>query len=143
MAIDTDWLADVHALAQTCEEAARAALGVGQRLLRAKDITQDMFDAVYRDYSLAMQRARDMYYQASHGLVQQITSSADLKGLTAETAALNRSLARLEKTERVLTISLGVVTMVGAIAGVITAPGAGSVEEAYAAGKAIKQAISG
>lgn len=143
MAIDTDWLADVHALAQTCEEAARASLGVGQRLLRAKDITQDVFDQVYRDYTLAMQKARDIYYQASHSLAHEIVSSVDLKALAAETAALNRALATLQKTERVLTISLGVVTMVGAIAGVVAAPGVGSVEEAYAAGKAIKQAISG
>lgn len=143
MAIDTNWLAEVLALAQSCEDVARGALGVGQRLLRAKDITQDEFDQLFRDYSLAMQKARDMYYQASHGLAQQITSSADLKALAAETAELNRSLANLQKTQHVLTISLNIVTLVGAVAGVITAPGAASVEAAYSAAKTVKQVISG
>jgi hypothetical protein len=141
MAIDTEWLAEVLALAQSCEDVARGALGVGQRLMRSKDITQDEFDQLFRDYSLAMQKSRDMYYQASHGLAQQLTSSTDLKALAAETAELNRSLANLQKTERVLTISLNVVTMVGAIAGVITAPGTASVEAAYTAAKTVKQAI--
>jgi hypothetical protein len=143
MAIDTNWLAEVLALAQSCEDIARGALGVGQRLLRAKDITQDEFDQLFRDYSLAMQKSRDMYYQASHGLVQQITSSTDLKSLAAETAELNRSLATLQKTQHVLTISLNVVALVGAVAGVITAPGAASVEAAYSAAKTVKQVISG
>ena len=143
MAIDPDALAQVLSLAQSCEDVARAALGVGQRLLRNKDIAQDVFDQVFRDYSLAMQKARDMYYQTSHGLAQQIVGAADLKELLAQTAELNRSLAGLQKTERVLTISFSVVTAVSAIAGAVTAPSPATLEAAYAAAKSVKQAISG
>src|SRR5258705_12889768 len=102
-----------------------------------------MFDRVFQDYSAAMQKARDMYYQASHGLAAQIASSGDLKALMVETVELNRSLAQLQKTERVLTISFGVVTAVGAIAGAVTVPGTASLEAAYAAAKTLQQAIGG
>jgi hypothetical protein len=142
MAIDTEWLKDVLALAQACEEFARGMLAVGQRQLKAKQITQEAFDQVYSDYALAMQKARDMYYQASSGLVQQITSSADLKALLAETAELNSAVATLQKAAKVMTISLNAVTLVGAITGVIVAPGAASLEAAYAAAKTIKQSIT-
>lgn len=143
MAIDPDALAEVLALAQGCEDVARAALGVGQRLLRDKAITQDTFDKVFQDYSTAMQKARDMYYQASHGLAQDIASAADLKELVAQTAALHRSLARLEKTEHVLTISFSVVTAVAAFAGAVITPSAVTVAAAYAAAKSLKQTIGG
>jgi hypothetical protein len=140
---NTNSLADVLALAQSCEEVARATLGVGQRMLRAKDITQETFDQVFQDYTLAMQKARDMYYEASHGLVQQLLQSAELKALTGETAELNRSLARLQKTEQVLTISFSMVTLVAALATAVMTPGSETLRGAYEAAKTVKDAITG
>src|SRR3954468_22484302 len=101
MAIETDSLTGVFQLAQVCEDVARAALGIAQDQLRTKLITQDVFDQAFQDYGLAMQRARDMYYQASHSLAQQIIHAADLKALTDQTLELKAALARLIKTEHV------------------------------------------
>ena len=93
--MDTSSLTDVLQLAQVCEDLARAALGVSQGQLRTKVIAQDVFDRAFQDYGLAMQKARDMYYQASHGLAQQLISAGDLRTLASETAALKASLASL------------------------------------------------
>lgn len=143
MAIDTDSLTEVLLLAQLCEDIARAALAVAQDQLRAKVIAQDVFDQAFLDYGLAMQKARDMYYQASHSLAQQIIHASDLKTLTAETAALKQGLAKLTKVERVLSISFGVVTLTAAVATAVIAPGSAALKEALAAATALKQAFAG
>jgi ribosomal protein L16 Arg81 hydroxylase len=111
MAIDPDALSQVLQLGQTCEDLARTALGVAQAQLRAKLIRQDEFDQSFQDYNTAMQKARDMYYQASHGLAEQILHAPALKTLTDQTAALNHTLAQLQKTEHVLAISFGAVAI--------------------------------
>ncbi len=143
MAIETDSLTQVLALAQLCEDLARGALAVAQSQLRARTIAQDTFDQAYQDYGLAMQKARDMYYQASHQLAQQIIPTADLKTLTAQTVALNQSLANLNKVEHVLSISFGVVTVVAAVATAVTAPSSASLAGAIGAGKGLALAITG
>jgi hypothetical protein len=143
MAIDPDALTQVLQLGQTCEDLARTALGVAQAQLRAKLITQDEFDKSFQDYSMAMQKARDMYYQASHDLAQQILHGAELKTLTDQTAALNQTLAKLQKTEHVLAISFGALSLVAAIAVAVTAPGTATLAGAYAAGTALKALITG
>jgi len=143
MANDTDSLTEVLLLAQLCEDVARAALTVAQDQLRAKAIAQDVFDQAFQDYGLAMQKARDLYYQASHGLAQQITSSADLKTLTEQTAELKKSLANLQKVEHVLTISFGVVTLVGAVATAVITPSSAALQQALGAATTLKQAITG
>jgi len=143
MAIDTDLLTEVFQLAQACEDIARAALGIAQDQLRAKLITQDVFDQAYQDYGLAMQRARDMYYQASHSLAQQIIHAADLKTLTDQTAELKAALSRLTKTEHILTISFAVVTLAATIATAVTAPNPVTLQAAVAAGMTLKTAITG
>lgn len=143
MATDTDSLTEVLLLAQLCEDVARAALNVAQGQLRAKTIAQEVFDQAFQDYGLAMQKARDMYYQASHGLARQITSSADLKTLTDQTAELKRSLANLQKVEHVLTISFGVVTLVAAVATAVITPSSAALQQALGAATTLKQAILG
>jgi hypothetical protein len=141
--MDTSSLTDVLQLAQVCEDLARAALGVSQGQLRTKVIAQDVFDRAFQDYGLAMQKARDMYYQASHGLAQQLISSGDLRTLAAETAALKASLASLQRTEHVLSISLGVVTVVGAVATAVVTPSAATLQGALSEATKLKQAILG
>jgi len=143
MAIDTDSLTEVFQLAQICEDVARAALGIAQDQLRTKLITQDVFDQAFQDYSLAMQKARDMYYQASHSLAQQIIHAADLKTLTDQTTELKVALARLTKTEHILAISFGVVTLAAAIATAVTAPSEAALRAAVSAGIALKTTITG
>jgi hypothetical protein len=143
MAIDPDSLTEVFRLAQICEDVARAALGIAQDQLRTKLITQEVFDQAFQDYGLAMQKARDMYYQASHNLTQQIIHAADLKTLTDQTAELKASLARLTRTEHILTISFGVVTLAATIATAVTAPGEAALLAAMTAGMALKTAITG
>ncbi len=143
MAIDTDLLAEVLQLAQACEDVARAALGIAQDQLRTKLITQDVFDQAYQDYGLAMQKARDMYYQASHNLAQQIIHAADLKTLADQTAELKSALSRLTRTEHVLAISFGVVTLAASIATAVTAPSETALRGAVSAGMALKTAITG
>jgi hypothetical protein len=141
MAIDADSLTEVLLLAQLCEDVARAALNVAQGQLRAKTIAQEVFDQAFQDYGLAMQKARDLYYQTSHGLARQITSSAELKTLTRETTELKKALASLTKVEHVLSISFGVVTLVAAVATTVTAPSSAALQEALAAARTLKQAI--
>ena len=80
MAIDPDSLKEVFQLTQLCEDVARAALGIAQDQLRTKLITQEVFDQAFQDYGLAMQKARDMYYQASHSLAQQIAAMEGVEG---------------------------------------------------------------
>jgi hypothetical protein len=141
MAIDADSLTEVLLLAQLCEDVARAALTVAQDQLRAKTIAQEVFDQAFQDYGLAMQKARDLYYQTSHGLAQQITSSAELKTLTRETTELKKALSSLTKVEHVLSISFGVVTLVAAVATTVTVPSSAALQEALAAARTLKQAI--
>jgi hypothetical protein len=141
--MDTSSLTDVLQLAQVCEDLARAALGISQGQLRTKVIAQDVFDRAFQDYGLAMQKARDMYYQASHGLAQKLISSADLRTLASETAALKASLASLQRTEHVLSISFGVVTVVGAVATAVITPSAVTLQGALSAASTLKQAIAG
>jgi hypothetical protein len=143
MAIDTEPLTQVLQLAQICEDVARAALGIAQDQLRTKLITQDVFDQAFQDYGLAMQKARDMYYQASHSLAQQIIHAADLKTLTDQTTELKASLARLTRTEHILAISFGVVTLAATIATAVTAPGEAALRAAVTAGTALKTTITG
>jgi hypothetical protein len=143
MAIDPDALPQVLELAQTCEDLARAALGVAQAQLRAKLLTQDEFDKSFQDYGMAMQKARDLYYQASHGLAQQVLHTAELKTLTDQTAAINQTLAKLQKTEHVLAISFGALSLVAAIATAVTAPGTETLEGAYNAVKSLMGLITG
>jgi hypothetical protein len=143
MAIDPNTLQDVLALAQTCEDLARAALKVAQDQLRAKQITQAEFDQAFGDYGVAMQKARDMYYQASHNLAATVAQSADCKTLAAQTKALNDALAHLTKVERVLTISFGVVTLVASIATAVGAPTKAALEGAATAADSLKSAITG
>ena len=133
MAADDDSVALVLALSQACEDLAGAALDAAQARLVAKTMSQDDFNQAYQDYSTAMQRARDMYYQASHSLAQQIASSNDLKNLTKQTADLNKSLANLKSTEKALTISFGVVTAIAAVATAVTAPSAATLGAAATA----------
>jgi O6-methylguanine-DNA--protein-cysteine methyltransferase len=134
MAQDPDTLLCVLALGRACEDLVRAVLDIAQSQLRTRAITQQDFDQAFGDYTTGTQRARDMYYQASHDLAQQIASSADLKRLTDETAALKSSLAKLQTTEHVLAISFGAVTTIAAIATAVTAP---SVDTIGAAAKTI------
>lgn len=143
MAIDPDSLTEVFQLTQLCEDVARAALGIAQDQLRTKLITQEVFDQAFQDYGLAMQKARDMYYQASHSLAQQIIQSADLKTLTGQTAELKAALARLTKTEHVLTISFGVVTVAATIATAVIAPSAPALQAAVTASMTLKTTITG
>jgi len=143
MAIDPDSLTEILQLAQICEDVARAALRIAQDQLRTKLITQDVFDQAFQDYGLAMQKARDMYYQASHSLTQQIIHAADLKTLTDQTAELKASLARLTRTEHILAISFGVVTLAATIAAAVTAPGEAALRAAVTAGTTLKTAITG
>ena len=143
MAIDPDALTHVLELGKTCEDLARGALGVAQAQLRAKLITQAEFDQAFGDYGTAMQKARDMYYQASHDLAQQILHGAELKTLTDQTAALNQTLASLQKAEHILKISFAAVTLVAAVATAVITPGAGTLAGAYAAGTAMKTLITG
>jgi hypothetical protein len=143
MPIDTNALTEVLGLAQACEDVARSALGVAQNQLRTKAIAQEVFDRAFQDYGLAMQKARDMYYQASHGLAQQIMQSADLKRLSDQTAALKQALEHLKTTEHVLSISFGVVTLVAAVATAVTMPGSESLEAALSAVGTLSKAISG
>jgi hypothetical protein len=143
MAIDPTALQDVLQLAQTCEDLARGALGVAQAQLRAQLIPQGDFDQAFGDYGVAMQRARDMYYQASHNLAQQIAQSADIKALTAQTQALNQSIVHLQKIDHVLALSFGVVTLVAAITTAIVTPGTTTLEGAYNAATALKTTFFG
>lgn len=143
MAIDPEALNQILQLGQSCEDLARTALGVAQAQLRAKLITQAEFDQAFQDYGTSMQRARDMYYQASHGLAQQILHAADVKTLTDQTVALSRTLASLQKADHVLKISFAAVTLVAAIATAVVAPGVGTLEGAYAAGAALKTLVTG
>lgn len=141
MAIDPDSLQEVLALAQTCENLARAALRVAQDQLRAKQITQAEFDQAFGDYGVAMQKARDMYYQASHDLAATVAQSADCKALAAQTHALGEALAHVQKIDHVLTISFGVVTLVSTIATAVGAPTTGALEGAAKAAEALRSAI--
>jgi len=143
MAIDPDSLTEVFQLAQICEDVARATLGIAQDQLRTKLITREMFDQAFQDYGLAMQKARDMYYQASHSLAQQIIHTTDLKTLTGQTAELKVALSRLTKTEHILTISFGVVTLAATIATAVTAPSESALQAAVTASLALKTAITG
>lgn len=143
MAIDTDLLTEVLQLAQGCEDVARATLTVAQNQLRAKLIAQDVFDQVFQDYGLAMQKARDMYYQASHGLAQQIIHSADLKALSDQTAELKKALSHLQKAEHVLSISFGVVTLVASVAAAVTTPSSVTLQAALSSATTLKQTITG
>ena len=143
MAIDTDSLTEVLQLAQWCEDLARATLNIAQNQLRTKVIAQDVFDQAFQDYGIAMQKARDMYYQSSHGLAQQIIHSSDLKLLAEQTTELKRSLANLQKAEHVLSITFGVVTLVGAIATAVNTPGSATLREALTVATGLKQTITG
>ena len=143
MAIDTDSLTEVSQLAQACEDVARATLTVAQDQLRAKLIAQDVFDQVFQDYTAAMHKARDMYYQASHGLVQQLLHSADLKTLSAQTVELKKAIASLQKAEHVLAISLGVVTLVGLVGAAVLTPTSDTLKAALGAGMSLKITILG
>lgn len=142
MAINTDSLTEVLQLAQTCEDVARAALGIAQDQLRSKLIAQDVFDQAFQDYGLAMQKARDMYYQASHGLAQRIIHAADLKALTDQTTELKKALAHLNKAEHVLSITFGVVTLVAAVATAVTVPSGTTLQEALTAATTLKTVIT-
>jgi hypothetical protein len=141
MAIDPTSLQEVLALAQTCEGLARAALQVAQDQLRTKQISQAEFDQAFGDYGVAMQKARDMYYQASHNLAATVAQSADCKTLAAQTKALGESLAHVQKVEHVLAISFGVVTLVSSIATAVGAPTKATLEGAASAAEALKSAI--
>lgn len=142
MAIDTDSLTEVLQLAQTCEDVARAVLGIAQDQLRSKLIAQEVFDQAFQDYGLAMQKARDMYYQASHGLAHRIVHSADLKALTDQTTELKKALVHLNKTEHVLSISFSVVTLVAAVATAVTVPSGTTLQEALTAATTLKTVIT-
>ncbi|HET9621246.1 MAG TPA: hypothetical protein VFP84_07765 [Kofleriaceae bacterium] len=141
MAIDPASLQEVLALAQVCEDLARAALKVAQDQLRAKQISQSEFDQAFGDYGLAMQKARDMYYQASHDLAHSVAQGADCKALAAQTKALGESLGRLQKVEHVLAISFGVVTLVASIATAVGAPSEHTLAGAANAANSLKTAI--
>jgi hypothetical protein len=143
MAIDSDSLAEVLKLAQACEDVARATLTVGQNQLRSKLIAQDIFDQVFQDYGVAMQKARDMYYQASHTLAQEIIHGADLKTLIDQTAELKHALVNLQKAEHVLSISIGVVTLVATIATAVLTPTTAALQTAVSATTTLKQTITG
>ncbi|HEX2690611.1 MAG TPA: hypothetical protein VHN14_28540 [Kofleriaceae bacterium] len=143
MAIDNDSLTEVLQLAQTCEDVARATLTVAQNQLRTKLIAQDAFDQVFQDYGVAMQKARDMYYQASHGLVQQILSSTDLKVLVIQTAELKAALVNLKEAEHVLSISVGVVTLIASVATAVITPSSDTLKGAVSAATTLKQTITG
>lgn len=143
MAIDPGNLQEVLALAQTCETLARAALKIAQDQLRAKQIAQAEFDQAFGDYGMAMQKARDMYYQASHNLAATVAQSADCKTLAAQTQALSDSLARVQKIDHVLTISFGVVTLVSTIATAVGAPTQAALAGAATAAATLKSAIGG
>ena len=143
MPIDSDTLAMVLELGQACEDLARAALAVAQAQLRAKAIDQDDFDQAFQDYGLAMQKARDMYYQASHSLAQQVAASADLKTLIDQTTTLKNALERLQMTEHVLSISFGVVTVVAAVATAVLTPSAATIGAVASAAGTVGAAIAG
>jgi hypothetical protein len=143
MAIDPDALTKIQDLGKACEDLAHGALGVAQSQLRARLITQAEFDQAFADYTTAMQKARDMYYQAAHGLAQQILHVPEIKALTDQTAALNQTLASLQKADHILKISFAAVTLVAAIATAVVTPGAGTLAGAYAAGTALKTLIAG
>jgi hypothetical protein len=143
MAIDPASLQEVLALAQTCEDLARAALKVAQDHLRAKQISQSEFDQAFGDYGVAMQKARDMYYQASHGLAQSVAQGADCKTLAAEAKTLGEALSHIQKVEHVLTISFGVVTLVASIATAVGTPGKATLEAALDAALTLKTAVTG
>ncbi|HEY0189940.1 MAG TPA: hypothetical protein VGC42_02385 [Kofleriaceae bacterium] len=140
MPTDPNALQSVLTLAQSCEDLARGALGVAQAQLRAQLISQAEFDQAFNDYSVAMQKARDLYYQASHNLAQQIAGDADIKKLTAETAALTKSVQHLQKIDHILTLSFGVVTLTAAIATAILTPGTATLEGAWTAFNTVKAA---
>jgi len=143
MAINTESLTEVLQLAQVCEDMARAALVIAQDQLRAKLIAQDVFDQAFQDYGIAMQKARDMYYQASHGLTQQIIHSDGLKTLSGQTADLKKALAHLQTVEHVLSISFGVVTLVGAVATAVTLPSEATLHDALSKAITLKSVITG
>jgi ribosomal protein L16 Arg81 hydroxylase len=143
MANDTSSANLVLQLAEGCEDVARAALTVAQSQLRAKLITQEVFDQAFQEYGTAMQEARDMYYQASHDLAQQIRHSADFKTLADQTTELKQALSHLKKAEQVLSISFGVVTLVGAIAAAVAAPSSTTLQAALASATSLKQTILG
>ena len=141
MAIDPSNLQEVLALAQTCETLARAALKVAQDQLRAKQIAQDEFDQAFGDYGVAMQKARDMYYQASHNLASTVAGSADCKTLATQTQALSDALAHVQKVDHILTVTFGVVTLVSTIAAAVGAPTTAALEGAGNAALSLKSAI--
>jgi len=141
MPTDPTALQGVLSLAQSCEDLARGALGVAQAQLRAQLITQAEFDSAFNDYSVAMQKARDMYYQASHNLALQIAGSDDIKKLTAETESLTKAVQRLQKIDHILTLSFGVVTLVAAVTTAIVTPGTATLEGAWNAFTAVKSAL--
>jgi hypothetical protein len=143
MAIDSAALTEVLQLAQVCEDVARAALVIAQDQLRTKLIAQDVFDQAFQDYGLAMQKARDMYYQASHGLTQQIVHSDGLKTLSDRTTDLKNALSRLNKVEHVLSITFGVVTLVGAVATAVTLPSEATLHDALTKAVTLKTVITG
>jgi ureidoglycolate hydrolase len=142
MPIDTGSLTEVAELAKTCEDLAHAALGVAQAQLRAKLITQDEFDQAFQNYGLAMQKARDLYYQASHGLAEQLLHATEVKTLTDQTAALNQTLARLQKAGHVLEISFGALTFIAAVAAAVVAPGPATLLAVGTTGKALTSLIT-
>lgn len=141
MPTDPIALQGVLSLAQSCEDLARGALGVAQAQLRAQLITQAEFDSAFNDYSVAMQKARDMYYQASHNLALEIAGSAEIKKLTAETESLTKAVQRLQKIDHILSLSFGVVTLVAAVTTAIITPGTATLEGAWNAFTAVKSAL--
>lgn len=143
MPTNSDTLALVLTLGQACEDLARAALTIAQVQKKANSITQDEFDQAFQDYSVSMQKARDMYYQASHSLAQQVATSVDLKSLTDQTLSLKDALARLQQTEKVLTISFGVVTAIGAVATAVLAPNATTLAAAASSIGAVASGVGG
>ena len=143
MAIDTDSLTAVSQLVQACEDLAHAVLTIAQDQLRTKLITQDDFDQAFQNYTLAMQKARDMYYQASSSLAQQILHATELKTLSNQTSELKAALSHLTRTEHVLAISLGVVTMVASVAVAVIGPSETSLRAAVTAGISLKTTITG
>ena len=143
MTIDPDMLNLVLTLGQACEDLARAALTVAQQQRRAGAISQDDFDQAFQDYGVSMQKARDMYYQASHDLAQQVAASADLKTLADQTTQLKNAVASLQKTEHMLSISFGVVTLVAAVATAALAPSPATIGAAASAAGSLGTTIAG
>lgn len=132
----------IFRLAQAYEETAGEIIDLALAQQRAGLLSQSEFNQVYQDYMSIMQRARDMYYGASHQLAQSIATEADVAALSTATDDLKKTLTGLQTTEKAISIALKVLTVVGTVAAAVLDPTHVSVAAAAASIATAAQGIA-